>query len=80
MANLFTEAGVITLTAFISTDRADRHRVRQLLAPEDFVEVYCRCALEVCETRDVKGMYRKARLGEIKDFTGISSPYEEPDC
>lgn len=79
MANLFTEAGVITLTAFISPYRADRHRVRQLLAPEDFVEVYCRCALEVCEARDVKGMYRKARLGEITDFTGISSPYEEPD-
>ncbi len=78
MAKLFAEAGVITLTAFISPYRADRLRVRQLFDPEDFVEVYCRCPLEVCEARDVKGMYRRARAGEICDFTGISSPYEEP--
>ncbi|MBK7565641.1 MAG: adenylyl-sulfate kinase [Propionivibrio sp.] len=78
MAKLFAEAGVITLTAFISPFRADRLRVRQLFEPEDFVEVYCRCSLEVCEERDVKGMYRRARAGEIRDFTGISSPYEEP--
>ena len=78
MAKLFAEAGVITLTAFISPFRADRLRVRQLFEPEDFVEVYCRCSLEVCEGRDVKGMYRRARAGEILDFTGISSPYEEP--
>lgn len=77
-AKLFTEAGVITLTAFISPFRADRDRVRQLLANGDFVEVYCRCSLEICEGRDVKGMYRRARTGEISDFTGISSPYEEP--
>lgn len=77
-AKLFTEAGVITLTAFISPFRVDRDRVRQLLASGDFVEVYCRCALDVCEGRDVKGMYRKARAGEISEFTGISSPYEEP--
>lgn len=77
-AKLFTEAGVITLTAFISPFRADRDRVRQLLANGDFVEVYCRCSLEICEGRDVKGMYRRARAGEISDFTGISSPYEEP--
>jgi adenylylsulfate kinase len=78
MAKLFAEAGVITLTAFISPFRADRLRVRQLFEPEDFVEVYCRCSLEVCEERDVKGMYRRARAREIRDFTGISSPYEEP--
>jgi len=79
MAKLFAEAGVITLTAFISPFRADRRRVRELLGPEDFVEIYCRCSLEVCESRDLKGIYRKARAGEISDFTGISSPYEEPD-
>ena len=78
MAKLFAEAGVITLTAFISPFRSDRLRVRQLFEPEDFFEVYCRCSLEVCESRDVKGMYRRARAGEIRDFTGISSPYEEP--
>ncbi|MBL0207221.1 MAG: adenylyl-sulfate kinase [Propionivibrio sp.] len=78
MAKLFAEAGVIALTAFISPFRADRLGVRQLFAPEDFVEAYCRCSLEVCEGRDVKGMYRRARAGEIPDFTGISSPYEEP--
>ena len=78
MAKLFVEAGVITLTAFISPFRADRLRVRQLFEPEDFVEVYCRCSLDICEGRDVKGMYRRARAGEIRDFTGISSPYEEP--
>lgn len=79
MAKLFAEAGVIALSAFISPFRTDRRRVRQLFGPEDFVEVYCRCSLEVCEARDVKGMYRRARAGEIRDFTGISSPYEEPD-
>lgn len=79
MVKLFAEAGVIALTAFISPFRADRSRVRQLLGPGDFIEVYCRCPLDVCESRDVKGMYRKARAGEIRDFTGISSPYEEPE-
>lgn len=79
MAKLFAEAGVIALTAFISPFRADRLRVRELFEPDDFIEVYCRCSLEICEARDVKGMYRKARAGEIREFTGISSPYEEPD-
>lgn len=79
MAKLFAEAGVITLAAFISPFRADRHWVRELLGPENFVELYCRCTIEVCEGRDVKGMYRRARAGEIRDFTGISSPYEAPD-
>jgi len=78
MAKLFGDAGVITLTAFISPLRSDRQRVRQLVG-DDFVEIYCRCSVEVCEGRDVKGLYKKARAGEIKDFTGISSPYEEPE-
>jgi adenylylsulfate kinase len=78
MAKLFLDAGVISLTAFISPFRADRDRVKQLVAPEDFLEIYCNCALEICEQRDVKGLYQRARQGEIKDFTGISSPYEAP--
>ncbi len=78
MVRLFTEAGVIALTAFISPFQRDREFVRQLVTPADFIEIYCRCPLEVCERRDVKGLYRKARAGEIPDFTGISSPYEEP--
>lgn len=78
MSKLFIEAGVIALTAFISPYRADRDRVRALVAPEDFIEIYCHCPVEVCEQRDVKGLYAKARQGLIKDFTGISSPYEAP--
>ncbi|ROR32901.1 adenylyl-sulfate kinase [Inmirania thermothiophila] len=78
MAKLFIEAGVITLTAFISPFRRDRARVRELVG-EDFIEIYVRCPLEVCERRDVKGLYRRARAGEIPEFTGISSPYEEPE-
>jgi len=77
-ARLFVEAGVIVLTAFISPFRDDRERVRRLIGDADFIEVYCHCPLEVCEERDVKGLYRKARQGLIKEFTGISSPYEEP--
>jgi adenylylsulfate kinase len=79
MAKLFLEAGVISLTAFISPFRSDRERVRSLVPHGDFLEIYCRAALDVCEERDVKGLYKRARAGEIKDFTGISSPYEEPD-
>jgi adenylylsulfate kinase len=78
MSKLFTEAGVIALTAFISPFRAERNRVRSLVPEGDFLEIYCKCPLEVCEQRDVKGHYKKARAGEIKEFTGISSPYEEP--
>jgi adenylylsulfate kinase len=77
-AKLFVDAGVIVLTAFISPFRDDRERVRRLIGDADFIEIYCHCPLEVCEERDVKGLYRKARQGFIKDFTGISSPYEEP--
>jgi len=79
LGKLFIEAGVMALTAFISPLRADRRRVRALFTPGDFIEIYVKCPLEVCEARDVKGMYRKARAGQIPEFTGISSPYEEPE-
>ncbi|SCZ67266.1 adenylyl-sulfate kinase [Thiohalomonas denitrificans] len=78
IAKLFVDAGVIVLTAFISPLRSDRERVRELVG-EDFNEVYCACPISECERRDVKGMYQRARRGEIKEFTGISSPYEEPE-
>jgi adenylylsulfate kinase len=79
LAKLFIEAGVIALTAFISPFRAERNRVRNLARENDFLEIYCKCPIEVCEQRDVKGHYKKARAGEIKEFTGVSSPYEEPE-
>ena len=79
MCKLFIEAGVIALTAFISPFREDRERARNLAAEGDFIEIFCDCSLEVCESRDVKGMYARARKGEIKEFTGISSPYEPPE-
>jgi adenylylsulfate kinase len=79
IAKLFNEAGVITITAFISPFRADRDRVRQLVPDGDFIEVYCKASLDVCEERDVKGLYKRARSGEIANFTGISSPYEAPE-
>ena len=78
MAGLFTQAGLITLTAFVSPFRADRDAVRAALGTGDFVEVFVKAPLEVCEARDPKGLYRKARAGEIRDFTGIHQPYEEP--
>ena len=77
-AKLMTDAGVIALTAFISPFRADREMVRSLLPHGEFIEVYCNASLEICESRDVKGLYRKARAGEIKNYTGIDSPYEAP--
>ncbi|MDD5247612.1 MAG: adenylyl-sulfate kinase [Rhodocyclaceae bacterium] len=80
MARLFVDAGVIALTAFISPMRADRERVRQIVGPARFVEVFVSCPLEVCEQRDVKGMYRRARAGEIPEFTGVSAPYEAPEA
>jgi len=79
VSKLFVEAGVIVLTAFISPFREDRERVRSLMPHGDFLEVYVDCPIEVCEERDVKGLYRKARAGEVKEFTGISSPYEPPE-
>ncbi|MDX9741452.1 MAG: adenylyl-sulfate kinase [Gammaproteobacteria bacterium] len=78
VSKLFVEAGVIALTAFISPFRSDRERVRGLMMHGDFIEIYCKASLETCEERDPKGLYKKARAGEIKAFTGISSPYEEP--
>jgi adenylylsulfate kinase len=78
VAKLMLDAGLITLTAFISPFQAERHLARQRVADGDFVEIYCDCPLLICEQRDVKGLYRKARQGEIAEFTGISSPYEAP--
>lgn len=78
LAGLFVQAGVLTLTAFISPFRRDRAQARELLG-EDFIEVFCDTPLDVCEERDVKGLYARARAGEIPAFTGISSPYEPPE-
>jgi len=78
VAGLFVQAGILTLTAFISPFRADREKARSIVG-DKFIEVHCDTALEVCESRDVKGLYKKARAGEIADFTGISSPYEAPE-
>lgn len=78
MVKLFLDAGIICLTAFISPREEDRERMKSLLNPGDFFEVYVRCPLSVCEERDVKGLYKKARAGEIANYTGISAPYDEP--
>jgi adenylylsulfate kinase len=78
VAKLFGDAGLVALTAFISPYRADRDQVRAIMQPGDFIEVFVDCPVEVCEQRDVKGLYKKARAGEIKEFTGISAPYEAP--
>ncbi len=72
-------AGIITMTAFISPFKKDRQLARDLVEEGDFVEIYCASDLEICEARDTKGLYKKARAGEIPEFTGISSPYEAPD-
>lgn len=79
VANLLRDAGTICLTAFISPYRDDRARARALCGDRPFVEVYCQCDLAECERRDPRGLYRKARAGEIRQFTGISAPYEEPE-
>jgi adenylylsulfate kinase len=78
MVKLFLEAGVITLCAFISPMCEDRQRVKAIVGADDFLEIYCDCSLERCEQRDVKGFYQKARAGIIKNYTGISAPYQEP--
>ncbi|MCP4078083.1 MAG: adenylyl-sulfate kinase [Gammaproteobacteria bacterium] len=78
MSNLFVQAGVIVLTAFISPFRIDRQNARKI-AGKDFHEIFCDCSLDICESRDVKGLYKKARAGEIPFFTGIDSPYEAPE-
>ena len=79
VAKLFLDAGVIVLTAFVSPFRADRDKARDLVEMGDFFEIFCAADLNVCESRDPKGLYAKARSGAIKEFTGISSPYEAPD-
>lgn len=79
VAKLMMESGIITMTALISPFKQDRDFVRQLIPKNDFIEIFCKASLKTCEKRDVKGLYKKARLGLIKNFTGISSPYEEPD-
>lgn len=78
VARLFTDANIITITAFISPYRQDRENARKLQKDGEFIEVYVKCPLDVCEQRDTKGLYKKARAGEVKEFTGISAPYEEP--
>ncbi|MHC4269502.1 MAG: adenylyl-sulfate kinase [Planctomycetota bacterium] len=78
VAKLFTDANLITIAAFVSPYIEDRKDVRKLLRDGEFIEVYVKCSVEVCEGRDTKGLYKKARAGEVKDFTGISAPYEEP--
>jgi adenylylsulfate kinase len=78
VAKLFTDAGVINITAFISPYRADRDQVRAIMSDGDFIEVFVDCPLDVCEQRDPKGLYKKARAGQIPEFTGISAPYEAP--
>ncbi|WP_188208218.1 adenylyl-sulfate kinase [Alkalibacillus aidingensis] len=78
-ARLFTDAGLVTITATISPYKQDRELARSLFDQGDFIEVYVKCSLEECEKRDPKGLYPKARSGEIEEFTGISQPYEEPE-
>jgi adenylylsulfate kinase len=78
VAKLFVDAGIIVSTAFISPYREDRDRVRSIVEDGDMVEIFVQCDITICEQRDAKGLYKKARAGEIKEFTGISAPYEEP--
>jgi adenylylsulfate kinase len=78
MAKLYMEAGIIVLTAFISPYRTDRDRVRGMVKEGEFIEIFCDSPIEICENRDVKGLYKKARAGQIAEFTGITSPYEAP--
>jgi len=79
VSKLMLEAGIIVMAAFISPFRVDREDVRKLVSKGDFIEIYCKASLEICEKRDVKGLYKKARAGEIKNYTGIDSPYEAPE-
>lgn len=79
VGKLMVDSGAITVTAFISPYKQDRHNVRQLFEEQEFIEVYTQCSIETCEQRDPKGLYKKARTGEIPEFTGISAPYEPPE-
>lgn len=78
VGKLMVDAGVVTMTAFISPYEEDRNTVREILEDGEFIEVFTKCSLDECESRDPKGLYKKARSGEIKEFTGINAPYEEP--
>ena len=78
VTKLMLESGLIVMTAFISPFREDRVAVRNLISNSDFIEIYCKASLKTCEARDVKGLYKRARAGEIKNYTGIDSPYEAP--
>ena len=78
VCKLFLDAGVVLLSAFISPFQADREQVKGIVGAENYIEIFVDAPLEVCEQRDVKGLYKKARAGEVKNFTGISSPYEKP--
>ena len=79
VSKLMLEAGLIVMTAFISPFKKDRDEARSLILHDNFIEIYCKASLEVCESRDIKGLYKLARLGEIKNYTGIDSPYEVPE-
>ena len=79
VSKLMLESGLIVMTAFISPFNKDRDEARQLISNDDFIEIYCKASLETCETRDVKGLYKKARAGEITNYTGIDSPYDVPE-
>lgn len=79
VANLFADAGIITITAFISPYRKFRNFCRELVGEDRFIEIYAKASIKTCENRDTKGLYKKARAGVIKDFTGINAPYEEPE-
>jgi len=76
---LFLDAGIVVLCAFVSPCKKDREMVKKIVGNENFVEIYCRCPVEVCKKRDLKGFYEKAEKGEIKNYTGVSAPYEEPE-
>ena len=79
VSKLMMESGLIVMTAFISPFNKDRDEARKLISNDDFIEIYCKASLETCEIRDVKGLYKRARAGEIKNYTGIDSPYEKPE-
>jgi len=78
VAKLFSDAGVLTLAAFMSPMSSDRNTARELIGADRFVEIYCKCSFDTCESRDIKGLYKKARAGELKNFIGLDAIYEEP--
>ena len=80
VSKLLVEAGILTIAAFISPYRAERQLIREMFAPGEFIETFAKCGLDVCERRDPKGLYKKARAGTLAEFTGVSAPYEEPEA